>query len=150
METRDYANWLQQEHQRAAELAAVLREKVGCIPQGGFEQWLAELRDRFDHLRAHLQKHMALEERGGYLTAVLEQRPTLSGAVELLRNEHRELTRIMNGIHQTLHEVAPQDTLMIRDSCVRIQNLLSYVEHHEARENSLVLSVFTEDLGAGG
>ena len=150
MDTKDYANWLKQEHQRASELAGVLREKVTCIPRGGFERWLVELRDRFDHLRAHLQKHMALEERGGYLTAVLEQRPTLSDAVGRLRNEHRELGRIMNGIHQTLHETAPQDTLMIRDTCARIQNLLGYVEHHEGRENSLVLSVFTEDIGAEG
>ncbi len=150
METKDFANWLKEEHQRAGELAGVLREKVCCVPRTGHENWLGELREDFDHLRAHLQKHMALEERDGYLPTVLEHRPTLSGEVDQLRNEHRELARLMDGIHQALHEVQTADGLIIRDCCSRIGNFLGYIEQHESRENALVLSVFTNDIGTRG
>ncbi len=150
MDTKDFANWLQQEHARAGELATVLRERIARVPVEGLDRWLVELRDRFDHLRAHLQKHMALKERGGYLASVLERRPALAADVEGLKSEHRELTRVMNGIHQVLHELKASDPLLIRDTCARIQSLLGYVEQHEARENALALSAITKENETDG
>jgi hypothetical protein len=41
----------------------------------------------------------------------------------------------------------PEDSLLIRDCCHRIQNFLQYVEHHESDENFLVISAFTDDIG---
>ncbi len=147
METRDLATWLVEEHHRAQELTALLHDQVQGVPRSGQDQWLIGLRGRFDHLRAHLQRHMALEERDGYLAAMVEERPTLAGEAERLRHEHRELTKVMTGIHQALQEAAANEGLVLRDCCARIASLLSYIEQHEARENALVLSAVTHDLG---
>jgi hypothetical protein len=36
----------------------------------------------------------------------------------------------------------------MRDCCARIENLLSYIEHHDNEETLMVTSAFTRDLGA--
>lgn len=147
MEPQDLARWMQTEHKKVEVLMQDLREKIAAVPRTNAGQWLDELRDRFEHARAHFQKHMALEEHEGYLTDVLEQRPTLSDGVDRLKHEHAELTRIMDDIYQTLRRINPTDRLLIQDSCQRIEFFLTCAERHEAEENRLVLSVFTRDIG---
>jgi hemerythrin-like domain-containing protein len=71
----------------------------------------------------------------------------LGREVERLAHEHGELQAIMDRIHEELDALKPEDHLLIRDCCTRIQSLLSYIEHHENAENLLVLSAFTDDLG---
>ncbi len=148
MATRDIASWMQTEHAKVERLADRLKEWVAIIPRAGTQSWLEETRTRFEPLRAHLIKHMAMEEKEGYLVSVGERRPTLTPNADRLQHEHHELSRIMNGIHHDLRDLKPDDLLLIRDCCLRITNLLGYVEHHEEAENMLITFVFTQDIGA--
>jgi hypothetical protein len=93
-------------------------------------------------------KHMALEESDGYMSAVRECRPALANEVERLKREHSEMMKIMDSIHGALHDLSPDDRLLMRDCCARIENLLSYIEHHDNEETLMVTSAFTRDLGA--
>lgn len=147
MTPRQLANWVQEEHEKVQEVATRLQEKVAIIPRSNQGRWIQEARQAFDHLRAHMIKHMALEEQDGYMLAVVDQRPWLSNEVERLAREHRELTRVMDEIHQTFQLLRPEDHLLILDCCRRVQNLLNYLEHHEKEENLLLLSAFTNDIG---
>ena len=148
----DLITWLREEHTKVRNLLDRLREKVGVVPRANLGPWIEEVRDRFDHLRAHLTKHMALEEfeEGGYLSAVLERRPALSEKVEWLKHQHAEFIRIMDGIHRAVHELTPEDRLLVRDCCRRIEDLLSYIDDHDDDENMLVTYAFTQDLGTRG
>ena len=148
MKTDDLARWMREEHLRVRELTDLLRSEITSQPRTQVDDWLARFRDRFEHLRAHLQKHFALEEQGGYLPTVLERRPTLSESVERLRHEHNELSRMMDGIHLALGAVAPEDQTLIRDCCRRVENLLVEVCRHEADENLILMTVVTRDIGA--
>ncbi|HUU83618.1 MAG TPA: hemerythrin domain-containing protein [Phycisphaerae bacterium] len=150
MKSDDLAQWMRQEHDRVEDLAGVLLKEVAAPPRTQVQEWLTHLRDRFDHMRAHLQKHMALEEQDGYLPSVVEQRPTLFDQVERLKHEHGEITRIMDGIHTALHEAGPDDRMLVRECCQRIENVLTEVQRHEADENLMVMSAFTRDIGANG
>jgi len=147
MTTKDVADWMREEHAKVEELANRLRTKVATIPRSGLEDWLTDLRSQFREVREHLLKHMALEEEGGYLVAVLDRRPTLSGEVERLRHEHAELTRILDDLDGTLQDVTVADRLLLTDCCQRLAHLLGYVADHETRENLMVISVFTHDIG---
>ena len=82
------------------------------------------------------------------MEAVLEHRPTLSGRVERLEQEHRDLVRLLDDLHKLAGELIPDRQLLLRDFCHRVQFLLSYVEHHEDEENDLIGLVFSEDMGA--
>lgn len=147
MNTQELARWLRDEHDKVNELISALREKVAIAPQTNQQKWIEETRRAFEHLRAHNIKHIALEEQGGYMAAVVQRRPTLAREVDRLAHEHHEMLTIMNRIHDELEALRPEDQLLIRDCCNRIQNLLSYVEHHENAENLLVFTAFTDDLG---
>jgi iron-sulfur cluster repair protein YtfE (RIC family) len=147
MNPKQLAQWMHEEHARVHDLATTLREAIAKVPLGQRGEWLGSLRERYEHLRAHLHMHMALEERDGYLPTVAAHRPSLSKEVDRLRHEHDELTRIMDGIRRDLDELHETDPLLIHDCCRRIENLINFVEHHEQDENLIVLSVYTDEIG---
>lgn len=147
MKTKDLARWMREEHEKVHLLAETLQEKVAIVPRSNQGRWIQDARQAFDHLRAHMIKHMALEEQDGYMLCVVEQRPALASEVERLADEHAALAHVMDGIHQELHDLRPDNHLLILDCCRRIQNLLQYLERHEKDENLLVMTAFTNDLG---
>jgi iron-sulfur cluster repair protein YtfE (RIC family) len=139
--------WIRDEHSKVMNLSNRLRERTAVVPRANLAAWIAEVRERFEHFRAHMTRHMALEEREGYLPIVLQRRPGLAPQLERIQHEHQEFLRLMDGIHGALSDTGPDDRLLVRDSCRRIEDLLSYVEHHEELENNLLLSVCVEDIG---
>ena len=78
---------------------------------------------------------------------VVEQRPTLSKQVETLRHQHDELRRLMEDLEGAVHGLRPEDQLLIRDCCTRLQIFLGHVQRHEEHENHIVLYTFTTDIG---
>lgn len=148
MEPRELGQWMHQEGAKVNQLAQNLREHIVSIPPGGLKAWLAELGRRYDHFAAHLRRMMQIEEDDGYLLPVVEQRPTLLEQVELLRHQHDELRRLLDDLERTVHELTPENPLLIRDCCGRLQALLAHVGQHEEHENHLVLYSFTQELGA--
>ena len=147
MDAAKIAQWMREEHEKVENLIDRLKEQVAVVPRANLGKWIEEVGDRFEHFRAHMVKHMALEEREGYLTAVTERRPTLSREVERLQHEHEELQKIMESVYQAVGQLAAEDRLLVRDCCARIENLLGYVERHEDDENLLVTQAFARDIG---
>ena len=141
------AEWMHEEHEKVTELANRLRQSSAWIPTSGGEKWVREVGERFEHLRAHLTKHMALEEHEGYLGSVLERRPTLAPQVEQLKHEHGELLKLLDGIHLQIGQIGGGDRLLMLDLGRRIADLLSYIDHHEEHEQLLITYVFTQDIG---
>jgi len=148
MNTHELAVKLRAEHDAVEALSDRLREWVAVVPRANIGDWIAELRSRFEHLRAHLTKHMALEELEGYMKSVVETRPTLSPEVERLQHEHEEIGKIMASVHEAVEALKSVDRLLVRDCCRRIDNLLHYIEHHENDENLLLITSLTHELGA--
>lgn len=149
MSKTDLARWLKQEHRKTAELSRKLREALAAQPPGGSDEWLNGLRSLFEHFRAHLVRHIALEEEGGYLKPVVDARPTLTRHVEALRDQHAQFQVLMEGILHTLSRLRPDQDVMMRDAKNRITSLLECVEDHDQQENQIVLWVLNTDIGVG-
>ena len=147
MDVHRLAEWLREEHHKVDLIAGELRDRVAVAPRANFDEWLGGVRDRFGHFRAHMTKHMALEEREGYMKAVVDRQPSLSDAIDRLKHEHVEFGKLMDGLHQVFEQIGPGDRLLVRDLCQRIESLLRCVEHHEADENLMMVSAFTSDIG---
>jgi hemerythrin-like domain-containing protein len=145
----DLAAWMRHEHQAQIELAKVLREHLANPPQVGRGAWLDSLRSGFERFFAHLRRNFKAQETGGYLTTLVELRPTLSKQVEQLRGEHAELLRMAGRIQAELAEVGETDRLQSADLTARILRFVAIVTQHDQRENMLTLFVFNEDIGAG-
>lgn len=147
MSNPSIAEWIKKEHDEVEHLAGKLRESVSFAPRVCTEAWLANVRDRFEHLRAHLQKHMALEEAGGYMAAVVERHPWLSNRVNQLAGEHRDFAKLLSDLHDSLDWMDSDRRLLIRDFCYRVHDLLGYIERHEQEANDLVEFALTDDVG---
>jgi iron-sulfur cluster repair protein YtfE (RIC family) len=147
MDETALANWMRNESVRVRDLGNQMREHISTIPSRNRKPWLTELAQRFDHLTAHLQRMMAIEEEDGYLTPVIDNRPGLASQVELLRHEHDELRCLTENLGTTVHNLKPEDNLIIADTCMRIQTYLGHVQRHEEHENHIVLYTLTEDIG---
>ena len=147
MNAQELARWFRDEHEKVIGLTARLSEKVAIAPQTNQQRWIEDVRLAFEHLRAHCIKHMALEEQDGYMISVVQRRPTLTHEVDRLAHEHYEMQQILDRIHNEIDQLRPDDHLLIRDCCARIQDVIAYTEHHENTENLLVLAAFTDDLG---
>lgn len=147
MKTDDMAQWMLEEHVKVDQLARLLREKVAGVPSYNLEHWIPEIRQQFEKFRAHMMRHVALEEQDGYLAPVVERRPGLAVEVERLQHEHADMAYIMDDIWNTLKRVEPDNLLLVRDICNRINDLLSYIAHHDKDENLLVMFTITQDIG---
>ncbi len=147
MKPEELAAWMREEHLKLRELTDALQDCVSCVPRANQGHWIEAARVSFDHVRAHTVKQMALEEQDGYMVPVAERRPALATEIERLAHEHKELQRLMDDIRAFLLDLRPGDQLLIRDCCHRINDFISYMEHHKNDENVLVLSVFTDDIG---
>ena len=146
MAVENIARWMRLEHEKVDTLALELRQAVDANPRANLSGWLSQLRGSFDHFHSNLVRHMEMEEREGYLLAVCERQPTLAAQVNRLKHDHVEMREIMGQIQACLAKLSCDDRLLIRDCSQRIENLLTYVEHHENDENLLVTYVFTQDL----
>ena len=147
MGEQSIAEWLQSEHEQVNVLSDRLRECIAVVPRTGLGPWIIDIRNHFEHFRAHMLRHIALEEDKGYLRVVLERRPTLAPRVQRLAHEHQELMQLIDNLHRSLTDLTNEDRLLAQDCCRRIGDLLNLVEHHEIGENDLVGFVFTEDIG---
>lgn len=141
--------WMRSEHQTLASLTQVLKEHLARMPEVNSGEWLHGLRSGFERFHAHIKKNFACQESDGYLDMILEQRPTLSGKVELLRREHAEMLRMAERLHVDLSECAAENRLLLADNCARLQRFMAVVAQHNQRENMLTLLVFNEDIGVG-
>lgn len=149
MTTQTLASWIQEEHAKISDLSDRLQERVAVPPKANEVRWIEDVEAAFADFCLHVERHQALEEEGGYMTGVLEKRPTLAPVVERLFHEHGEMRRIMEEIERHLADLMPADRLLIRDACHRIQALLQYLEHHTKEEDLLLMSLFKDD-GDGG
>jgi hemerythrin-like domain-containing protein len=147
MRPDDLAAWMREEHDKVHDLRDKLTQKTASVPRINVDEWLKEVRERFEHLRAHLIRHMGLEEHEGYLNSVLELRPAFAPQVDKLNREHKELRRIMDSIYRDLQQVGADDHLVIMDLSWRISQFLSYITHHEEHEQLLVTYAFTQEIG---
>jgi len=144
----DIARWMREQHAKVEAVVAKLNGRVAAIPRANVGPWIEALRDEFERFRAHMHKHIALEEEGGYLASVIQLRPTTHDEVGRLMTEHRELALLLTSIFDEVSHLQTDSPLHIRDACARIQNLIGMLEHHENHENMLVSHVFTQDMGS--
>ncbi len=145
----DLAEWMKSEHQALTELSGVIRKHCALLPETDAGAWLSGLVAAFERLRAHLHRHFAAQESGGYMRMVTENRPTLSREVERLLGEHAQLSLMADRLAKDLAEARPEHRLVTADLSARVQRFIAVVGQHDQRENMITLFVASQDIGVG-
>jgi hemerythrin-like domain-containing protein len=150
MSPSELSQWMRRERETLIDLNKVLRQHIAAKPDVNLSEWLRGLRIGFERLQKHLERHFAAKEANGYLSMVIEQRPTLSGQVEQMRNEHDEILHLGEQILRDLGELLPENRVLLADACARVQRFMAVVADHDQREIMITMYVFSQDIGETG
>lgn len=147
MSEQEMAAWMQEQHKMLLELSRVLKEHIVAQPGIECAEWLHGLRQGFKRIAVHLERNYEAKRQGGYLSHVIEVRPTLSKQVGKIEHEHEEIKRMAGWILNELDQTDCPDRLLIADACARIQRFLAIVAQHDQREAMITMLVFNQDIG---
>lgn len=75
---QEMAAWMQEQHKSLLGLSRVIKEHLVGQPGIDCAEWLHGLREAFMRLKAHLKLNYDVKRSGGYLSHVLDLRPTLT------------------------------------------------------------------------
>jgi uncharacterized protein (UPF0335 family) len=95
-------------------------------------------------IRKRVLDHFRLEEEGGYMKQILEERPFLERTVEKLLHEHRTLAANLEMIFEELRLPTADAGACYQ----RIESWIKQIRHHERLENLLVEDAYGLDMGA--
>jgi hypothetical protein len=134
------------EHEALRAHVAELRTLITTAPaEAGRADFTRRLAAATARLRDRLRAHFALEERGGYLDAVIAVRPGVLATVDKLKRQHADLLGEADRLTASLHTPAPVPT----DAAGQVAHLLDHLTTHEIEENELFQETVIDDLGAG-
>ncbi len=150
MSPQELAQWMRSEQEALVELNKILRQHIAARPDINLDDWLRGLRVGFERLQKHLKRHFAAKEEDGYLSLVIEKRPTLSKQVEQMRNEHDEIIMMAERILRDMSDMQPENRLLLGDACARIQRFMAVVADHDQREVMITMAVCSQDMGITG
>jgi len=138
---------VREEHVKLGEITQALNQAIDASASAPTGSWLGEVRDRFEHFRAHLIHRIALEELGGFLNVVVEREPTLAGEVENLRRDHEKIIERAGMTMQRLRALPADSSKSANEARIIIEMALAQVRYHEQAENLLVSRVFNQETG---
>ena len=101
-------------------------------------------------LQRHLERQLALEEDGGYMEVVAQEKPNLQDHAEKLREEHDLFREVLRDILPSVEELTPDDESRFQQLCGEINSLLQRLELHDAEEAELLSVALLTDEGGEG
>jgi hemerythrin-like domain-containing protein len=147
----DIAAQMVVEHQMLKNIVEGLRLAIDMKPDGDtFARKLHTIHFISLSLRRHLDHMLALEERDGYMDAVVNLNPSLARRVEALRGEHEQFRKASQQVVHGLEAVAPTDQATFHSVCAEVLAFLQRLEDHTRKEVALVQEAFERDQGGEG
>lgn len=117
-----------------------LIEEGGLVGQSA--EWSQRLCNELSAFYNHLERHFALEERGGYMLDVVAMVPEASAQVEQLRQQHEQILRRVKELIREGDMIAAEMGGSVAELRQRVQQVLSLIRQHETDENALIQHVF--------
>ncbi|MEW6234449.1 MAG: hemerythrin domain-containing protein [Candidatus Omnitrophota bacterium] len=137
-----------EEYKAINELMDNLRDKMEHRPQSQLEAWTSEMKALFSQLLIHVKGFFEIEEQDGFMTTVIQERPTLAPAVETLRQEHQTVLSAMERIQQQCRQAGSPDCQAIDSLCKQLGDVIQYLKTHVRKENQLIQGALASDIGA--
>ncbi|HMO84475.1 MAG TPA: hemerythrin domain-containing protein [Lacipirellulaceae bacterium] len=141
----------QMEHQILDHVKQALRITLDWkAPSVSMPRKMSSVQFTMKSFSRHLLRMMDLEERDGYLSVVLDEKPNLDSRIRRLQMDHRYF-------RQRLEEMTPDVAAlpaMAEDDfefvCAQIAELLDRVDQHDAEEIELLQDTLLCDEGGEG
>ncbi|MEX0938823.1 MAG: hypothetical protein WDZ59_13260 [Pirellulales bacterium] len=128
-------------------LRITLNWKVGAV---GLPRKLSSIKFTLKSFQRHLARLMKLEEEGGYMSWVCDEKPSLSERAKLLEGEHERFRRALAHLTAALDELRSAEETQFVELCQELESLLQEVDVHDAKEIELMQEALLVDEGGEG
>ena len=98
----------------------------------------------------HMECMMTMKEQDGYLENVLEIRPNLSNAVDVLRQEHDEFLEELGVVLYRLEHISLKNQKCLTQLCDDMTEMLKKLDGHKKSERDLFHEAFEREEGGEG
>jgi hemerythrin-like domain-containing protein len=138
------------EHQILQHVIAALRLSLQWqVSAVGMQKKLSSVRFTAQSFQRHLERLLDLEEGGGYMQFVREQRPTLFDKVLALRHEHDEFRETLAQVMMSLDKLTTGDAAEFDDICQQLEAFLQRLDEHNLQEVELMQEAMSDVGGEG-
>jgi len=134
-----------EEHKEIRAILTRLHAALRCGEETPVSSF-GDLCEMVAELSTHLRAHFAIEEDGGFMTPVLEERPNAVDTVDRLKGEHEEILDQCDEIQRILQSSSASSD-QVDGICERLRSLIEQLHEHERLEDELIQSVFVDDMG---
>ncbi len=142
----DDLNSLLAEHRALLTQISELREWAAAVGEHGIPRF-GEMGTRMEQLRDRLRTHFEEEEKGGYLSPIVEIAPRFAGEIEELGGQHTELLQTVDRFIARLHETEPPFASW-QQAMREFEEFIVALRQHEGRENTIAQAAYGQDIGA--
>lgn len=150
-DVRAMAQASQMEHQILDHVKQALRITLDWrAPSISLPRKMSSVQFTMKSFSRHLLRMMDLEERDGYMTVVLEEKPNLDARIRNLQRQHREFRQRLDELGPDVGALTALPEDQFEYVCSQIAELLDRVDQHDVEEIELLQDTLLYDEGGEG
>lgn len=139
------------EHQILEHIKDALRVTIDWqAPSVSMPRKLDSVRFTFLSFQRHLERTLTTEEENGYLTDVIESKPTMQTKVDRLEKDHAIIREHLGLVLPALNDLNKWNQSNFEVVCQDIRSLLEEVDQHDRQEIELLQESLLWDEGGEG
>jgi hypothetical protein len=150
-DVRAVAQASQMEHQILDHVKQALRITLDWkAPSISLPRKMSSVQFTVKSFARHLLRMIDLEERDGYMSVVLEEKPNLDGRIKRMQREHREFRHRLEEMQPDIAALTAVSEEHFEYVCSQIAELLDQVDAHDEAEIELLQDTLLHDEGGEG
>ena len=139
------------EHQVLEHIKQAMRVTLNWqAPDVSMPRKLSSLQFTIKSFQRHLERVMTIEEEGGYMSGVVDEKPYLQDRIDYLAGDHARFRARLRELLPELNQISEWEQPRFVEVCDDLCALLDEVDRHDKREIELLQeSVVIDDGGEG-
>ena len=139
------------EHQVLEHIKQALRVTINWqAPAVSMPRKLSSLQFTIKSFQRHFERVISIEEEGGYMADVLDEKPYFQSRIDQLAGDHARFRERLRQLLPELNDIKEWDEPRFHQVCDELRALLDDVDLHDAREVELLQeSLLLDDGGEG-
>src|SRR5262245_15896857 len=139
------------EHQILEHVKQAMRVTLNWhAPDVSMPRKLSSLQFTIKSFQRHLERVMNLEEQGGYMSEVVDEKPYLQNRISFLAGDHRRFRDRLRALLPALNDIREWEQPRFVQVCDDLSALLDEVDQHDKREIELLQESAVVDDGGEG
>ncbi len=139
------------EHQVLEHVKQAMRVTLNWhAPDVSMPRKLSSLQFTIKSFQRHLERVMNLEEEGGYMAEIVDDKPYLQNRISFLASDHKRFRDRLRKLMPALNAISEWEQPRFIEVCDDLNALLDEIDRHDKREIELLQESAVVDDGGEG